>query len=193
MPLLKPRARVIDFYGCRCYRGQLAEKDILLTHAPQGIKHFADVADSECPLGRDNPELLLFVWYPANDDVIAINFVIFGLACDGSIIPLVFQSKYSADGSTTRLGKATVSRAYDVAKEVMKRAGWEPEEFIFVIHTYRDITGSFLGTKLTHAMATPAPVADMMLLDKPTLQHLYGSLGLTIQYAWLRRQVKASN
>ena len=197
-------ARVIDFYGCRCYRGPLAETEIVLTEAPHAIKHFPRVASwniiskafSECPPARDHPELLLFVWYPARDDFPGLDFVIFVRACDGRIIPLVFQSKYSAEDSTNTLGNDVVSESYEVAKKIMKHAGWEPDEFIFVVHAYRDITGNVLGAEPTHTMSTRsayrtlAPVANMMLLDKLTLQHLYGSLEFTIQYAWLKNSVK---
>ena len=81
--------------------------------------------------------------------------MIFVLACDGTIVPLVFQSKYSADSSTAELENTTLSYDYKTAKIIMKHAGWEPEEFIFVVHMYyRVISDSVLGAPPTPTIAT---------------------------------------
>lgn len=83
-----------------------------------------------------------------------------------------------------------------------KRSWWEPD------NAYRDMctTDSILSDQPKHSMTTRsadsgtssnrATNCNVMLVDKPTLQHLYSSLGFTIECAWLWREVqvgKASN
>lgn len=60
----------------------------------------------------------------------------------------------------------------------MAEAGWQPHQFVYVIHAYRDDA---------HNLLNAPPDENIMVLTPSDLLQLYGSFGRILEYAWIRR------
>jgi hypothetical protein len=62
----------------------------------------------------------------------------------------------------------------------MAEAGWTPNQFVYVIHAYRETTAN---------LRQAPPGENIMALTPSNLLELYGSFGRILEYAWLRREL----